>query len=382
MGVRSRKLQADRTLIALLLGLLALGLGGCYGVEVGELAEEAISPADKFLDVAHVSGDTFVVVGYKGKILRTTDAGKTWAALPRPTTWTLTDVEFEGEYGWAVGQRGTIVHSRDGGQTWTPQTSGTDVLLMAISINPDKLHAWISGDFSTVISTDNGGETWNAKIIDVSQVGLTEDMALAIPDVIYYDVFFLDDQKTGWLVGEYGQIRHTSDGGKTWGSQHGSLLQTLKFPDVMSLPALFRIRFWDEQNGLAVGASGDIIGTKDGGRSWHFVSKEGTRGAMALKQGQPQLAEEVPDSHIYNLTIDRSQNGSQVVAVGAGGMVIHSSDTESWQTSKLDADIYTWINGIDINESGKGILVGGVGLILRTEDRGETWLLVEDGAEM
>jgi photosystem II stability/assembly factor-like uncharacterized protein len=376
IGVRSRKPQADRTLIALFLGLLALGLGGCHGVEVGDLPEAMISPADKFLDVAHVSGDTFVIVGYKGKVLRTTDAGRTWEEVPRPTGWTLTDVEFSGEYGWAVGQNGTILHSRDSGQTWTPQTSGTDVLLMAISVNSDRLHGWVTGDYSTVISTNNGGETWNAKRIDVSQVGLTEDMALAIPDVIYYDVFFLDDNKTGWLVGEYGQIRSTHDGGKTWGDQHGSILETMKFKEVLSLPALFRIRFWDSQNGLAVGAGGDILGTKDGGETWRYIAKEGTQGAMALK-GEPNLAEEVPNSHLYSLVIGPSRNGRQVVAVGAGGVVIHSSsETEKWQPSKLAADTYTWINGLDINESGKGVLVGGKGLILRTEDRGETWLTV------
>jgi photosystem II stability/assembly factor-like uncharacterized protein len=354
-----------------------MGLGGCQGVEVGELPEALISKADKFLDVAHVSGDTFVVVGYKGKVLRSTDAGKTWRGLPRPSKWTLTDVEFVGEYGWAVGQLGTIVHSRDGGQTWSPQKSGTDVQLMAVSFT-DKLHGGISGDFSTVITTDNGGETWNAKRIEVSQVGLTEDMALAIPDVIYYDIFFLDENN-GWMVGEYGNIRYTTDGGKTWGSQHQSLVDTLKFSDVMSLPALARIRFWDKQNGLAVGASGDIIRTEDGGQSWRFLAIEGERGAMGLK-GEPKLVTNIPPNHLYNLVVAPAGNNRQTVILGSGGLVMYSSDLQTWQPSQLSGDIYTWIHGIDINESGKGVLVGGTGLILRTEDWGKTWLASEGAA--
>jgi len=373
-GVGVRWLRGERPLIALLLGLVGLGLGGCHRADVGELAEKPISPADKFLDVAYAEGDTFVVVGYRGKVLRSTDAGKTWQeVVPRPTDWTLTDVEFEGEYGWAVGQGGAILHSRDSGKTWSLQSSDTDVHLMSVSFI-DKLHGWVSGDLSTVASTDNGGETWNVQRIDVSQVGLNPDMALAIPDLIYYDVFFLDEQN-GWLVGEYGNIRHTTDGGKTWDSQHQSLLDLLIFRDVMSLPPLARIRFWDSQRGLIVGASGDILGTEDGGQTWGFIAKEGKRGVMTLKKGTPELAENVPPLHLYNL-VGSTENG-RVVVVGAGGVVMHSSDHETWEASKFPIDIYTWINGIDINEEGKGVLVGGKGLLLRTEDGGQTWLETE-----
>ena len=126
---------------ALLLGSLtaALVAGGCHRVEMAELTEETISQADKFFDVAHVSGDTFVIVGYRGKVLRSTDAGNTWQEVERPTEWSLTDVDFVGEHGWAVGHNGTVVHTRDGGQTWSPQPSDTDVTLMAVNFAPDRL---------------------------------------------------------------------------------------------------------------------------------------------------------------------------------------------------------------------------------------------------
>ena len=375
-GVGFRRLPGDRTLIALLLGLLVVGLGGCHRVEVGKLEEKPISTADKFFDVAHANGDTFVIVGYRGEVLRSTDAGKTWQEVPRPTELSLTDVEFVGEYGWAAGQGGMIVHSRDCGQTWNTQPSNTDVTLMAISFAPDKLHGWASGDLSTVVSTENGGETWSAQRIEVSQVGLTEDIALAIPDLIYYDVHFLNE-KEGWMVGEYGNIRHTTDGGKTWDSQHQSLLDqmTRASRDVMALPALFRIRFWDSQKGLAIGASGDIIGTQDGGQYWYFIAKEGDRGALSLQQ--PRLVENVPPVHLYNLFLDPSPNGP-VVVVGASGVAMQSSSGgATWEISKLPLEIYTWINGADFNENGKGVVVGGKGLILRTEDWGKTWLLPE-----
>jgi photosystem II stability/assembly factor-like uncharacterized protein len=54
-----------------------------------------------------------------------------------------------------------------------------------------------------------------------------------------------------------------------------------------------------------------------------------------------------------------------------------SSGGATWEISKLPVEIYTWINGADFNENGKGVVAGGKGLILRTEDWGKTWLLPE-----
>ena len=36
-----------------------------------------------------------------------------------------------------------------------------------------------------------------------------------------YDVQFIDP-KTGWIVGEFGKIYHTKDGGETWTEQQES----------------------------------------------------------------------------------------------------------------------------------------------------------------
>ena len=158
---------------------------------------------------------------------------------------------------------GEVPITHDGGKTWTKQESSTEKTLFAVSFI-DKLHGWASGDESTYVWTDNGGESWNVERIEVSQVGLNRDMSLAVPDIIYYGIYFLDAQH-GWMVGEYGNIRNTTDGGATWGSQHGSLLDELRAmgvraSDVMSLAAFFRVHFTDPMNGLIMGGGGAVIG--------------------------------------------------------------------------------------------------------------------------
>ncbi|MEW6300551.1 MAG: YCF48-related protein [Thermodesulfobacteriota bacterium] len=339
----------------------ALGTAGCHGTPQLQFKDELIVRTDKFFDVAHVSGDTFVTVGYNGRILRTEDAGRTWKEVESPTDYSLNQVTFVDDYGWAVGHRGEIIHSRDGGKTWAKQQADTDKTIFSVSF-VDKLRGWGCGDESTLVWTDNGGETWHAQRIEVSQVGLSEETSLAVPDIIYYSIQFVDQQH-GWMVGEYGNIRYTSDGGKTWDSQHGSLLDALAEQggnrDVMTLGAWFRVHFTDVNNGILVGAGGAVAVTDNGGQQWRWVSREGQK-------------PDVPNLHVYDIDFP-GQNG-RLVAIGTNGLVLTSANSgRDWQPAKVPDGVFTWLNGIDFGDNGKGVLVGGKGIILLTDDGGQSW---------
>jgi photosystem II stability/assembly factor-like uncharacterized protein len=226
----------------------------------------------------------------------------------------------------------------------------------------DKMHGWACGDQSTILLTDNGGETWKVERIEVSDVGLSEDTRMAVPDLIYYSLQFIDSQN-GWMVGEYGNIRHTSDGGKTWDSQHESLLDEIAekggFKDVMTLGAFFHVHFTDANNGIVVGAGGAVAVTNNGGKKWHWITREGEK-------------QDVPNMHLYNVATP-GQDG-RVVATGTNGLVLTSSNSGAdWQPAKIPGGVYTWINGLTFGEGGKGVMVGGKGLILLTDDGGQSW---------
>ena len=68
------------------------------------------------------------------------------------------------------------------------------------------------------------------------------------------DVYFLD-ATTGYIVGDSGLIMKSETGGLTWTIQHGN--DTMRFN---------RIRFFDQNHGLAVGT--DLMRTTDGGNTW------------------------------------------------------------------------------------------------------------------
>lgn len=108
---------------------------------------------------------------------------------------------------------------------------------------------WVVGDYGTILHTEDGGETW-----DVQESGTEHALK---------SIFFVND-KQGWVVGKGGVILHTEDGGKTWINQgNGNLI-------------LNQVFFLNGMEGWAVGNSGPgldkpkgiILHTVDGGRNW------------------------------------------------------------------------------------------------------------------
>ena len=47
-----------------------------------------------------------------------------------------------------------------------------------------------AGDKSTLVETTDGGATWQARKIAQSREGVSEDIALAVQDPIFYDIEF------------------------------------------------------------------------------------------------------------------------------------------------------------------------------------------------
>ena len=122
---------------------------------------------------------------------------------------------------------------------------------------------------SILLKTVDAGKTWTLhKLATASQEHLSAEDAVASQDPVLYDVQFLDD-KNGWVVGEFGRICHTTDGGLTWTEQQGSLIGGEIF-DALDLPTFFGVQFTNLQNGVAAGLDGKIARTQDGGRPGHL----------------------------------------------------------------------------------------------------------------
>ena len=348
---------------ALALVLCALG---CHPeVEMIPLADRTIYTTDRFYDVQALGPDRAVVVGYSGKIVETTDGGRTWVGLPSGSDVALYSVHFvDQDVGWVTGQDGLILHTTNGGKTWEKQESnaffedretGKQSLFLFGVHATDRDHAWAVGDRSILTSTSDGGKTWTARKIAM-ETDLSGGQSLAASDPIFYDVQFID-AKHGWIVGEFGKIVYTENGGETWSEQEKTLLEGSNIFDLLDLPTMFGVNMLDAQNGLAVGLEGHIARTKDGGKRWTYEEVQ-----VDYPLVDPLFSvHQFPDGTAW--------------ASGSAGEVIHrDAGADTWSRAKLGQDVLTWLRSLSFSDKEHGWMVGGYGLIYRTTDGGKTWL--------
>ena len=344
--------------------VLSLSSACKEAVEEVPLSTNIVAITDKFYDVEAFSADKALVVGYAGKIILTTDGGQSWQAKDSGTDAALYSIAFPDEHnGWISGQDGILLHSKDGGETWQKQDSQIGYPIFALSFI-DATRGWAAADRATYLKTTNGGETWESGYIQASLEGVGADATLALADPVFYDIQFLD-ANTGWIVGEFGKIYHTTDGGQNWAEQQNSLLGQAGFTDALNLPTLFGVAFTDARHGVAVGLEGKIVTTTDGGQQWNFVGQGETDGA--LFDAEPLYA-----PHLVSVDGNGAGSGSGWI-VGGAGRVLRLQDG-IWTPTSIGMPIATWLRAIDFYDADHGWIVGGYGAIIRTTDGGKHWL--------
>jgi photosystem II stability/assembly factor-like uncharacterized protein len=160
-----------------------------------------------------------------------------------------------------------------------------------------------------------------------------------------YGVSF-SDANTGTAVGETGAIHRTTDGGETW--QHQTSGTTQHLMDVYMSSAL---------TGTAVGFGGTILRTENGGDTWLPQTSGTTRS-------------------LHDVCFTDPANGT---VVGSGGTILTTADGGiSWmqQNTGSNASLF----GVFFCDSLSGYAVGNSGKILRTEDGGDLWTTQPGGS--
>lgn len=150
------------------------------------------APADRPLVGVTQAGKALIAVGSRGLIIRSEDGGSEWSQCDVPVQSDLLAVHFPSEQrGWAVGHDGVVLHSSDGGRTWVRQLDGRSARVA------------FEEYYSAAATSDS---TALARI----QQNLGNG-----PTLPFLDVWFEDEQR-GFIVGSFGLIAATVDGGKTW----------------------------------------------------------------------------------------------------------------------------------------------------------------------
>jgi photosystem II stability/assembly factor-like uncharacterized protein len=156
------------------------------------------------------------------------------------------------------------------------------------------------------------------------------------------------DPKNGWAVGNTGIVVHTADGGGTWSMQTTGTVQNL-----------YSVFFFDAKIGWAVGA-GVIIRTTDGGVSW-------------------SMDESSTPADLHSVIFVDTENGWAVGETCCSDVpyLLHTTDGGvSWIRQSFPGDQKVGLSAVAFLNPGKGWIVGGgtvAGVLLQTTDSGKTW---------
>lgn len=310
-----------------------VGYASCYAGEMlksvdGGLTWQGVGPFDQLVliqDIHFYDVDLGVGVGNGGEVIRTTDGGATWDSIPTNTTYSMVDLDVQGDTMVACGNFGRLIRSTDAGLTWTViQVGNTDHQSITLT-SSGKALLGTNGRIHT--STDMGANwellvegTWHTRINKVSF--MDADTGVAI----------------GWQTSggfETGLLR-TTNGGRHW-SKAGS--------------GGLGVHLTAEGFGCLGGGNGVFARTSDG-----FVTRTGANG--------PSVAIRCTWSFDANTHL---VGGGSV----AGGIYRTTNAGTSW-TRVLDVGNIQ-INDLWFVDDQNGYAVGEFGDNYRTVDGGITW---------
>jgi photosystem II stability/assembly factor-like uncharacterized protein len=341
-----------------MLPLLAAAVGWvspAFAVDLLELPAVQTGQATKalLLDVTTRGPEGFVAVGEYGVIIVSEDGGESWTQAQVPASVALNGVYFPtAESGWAVGHDGLILHSADGGHTWQKQLDGHQLNEQIIPVAErivEKFRARVEA-LQAGETDEQGGEEGAAEdaefLLEDAEFMLEEaefmlegsmDDVDAGPVRPLLDVWFRNPME-GFVVGSYGMLLHTVDGGQTWElvSDRIGSAQAFHLNQIVSAPdgALF-----------IAGESGYVYRSTDGGESWETL-RPGYEGSF------------------YGIVIVPGDGGEyELLAYGLRGNLFSSSDKgDSWSQEDSGTTI-TLTTGMALPDRSV-VLAGQAGLIL------------------
>jgi photosystem II stability/assembly factor-like uncharacterized protein len=277
------------------------------------------------------------MVGELGRIFHTADGGQTWERQDAGTKRPLLAIScVDARTVWIAGKEGIVYGTTDAGATWTEAKTGSNRHVFALEFaGRDRGHG--AGDFGTMIHTEDGGKTWTSMRVP-PEVQLPEsafDTGVDPGDINLYGISYADPDHL-WVVGEFGTIMASDDGGRTFRQQHSPIESTLS-----------GVHFVDPQHGWAVGIDNAILHTDDGGTTWNAQT--------------PPIAQR----SFYDVMVA----GDRGWIVGNAGTVLKSGDGgATWQVEPLPIQLAAnWVRSIALLPSGHGLAVGAEGLVFRLD---------------
>jgi photosystem II stability/assembly factor-like uncharacterized protein len=322
-------MRAKRNTSSIVVALAACCLGWAAWASAAtnaldQPAMECRRPEQAVLLDVTTAGPRVIAVGERGVIVYSDDAGQTWQQAKVPTSVSLTAVQFvTPKLGWAVGHSGVVLHSEDGGQTWTRQLDGR----VAASLALEQAQANINAAGAAGAKADAA-----RRLADAQR--LVDDG----PGKPFLALHF-ENEQSGFVVGAYGLIFRTTDGGKSW----QPWMSHLDNPKGLHINAIHAV---DNTIYLA-GEQGLFFRSTDGGETFTRLAPgyEGSYFALAaLPSGE-------------------------VIVAGMRGNAYWSADQGKTFT-KIDSPLPVSVSAITELSDGRLLFANQAGLVLESRDEG------------
>jgi photosystem II stability/assembly factor-like uncharacterized protein len=311
--------------------------------------------------------DTGYASCYGGEMLKSVDSGLTWQGVgPFDQLVLMYDLHFfNTQEGVAVGSGGEVIRTTDGGETWDSIPSPTTYSMLGMAVQGDVVVA--CGNWGRVMRSMDRGQTWT-----LTQVGNTDHRSVALSPGGH------------GILGTDGRIQCSTDMGQNWAVTNEGTWHTV----------LNKVAFQNDQVGVAVGwlTSGGLesglLRTTDGGHHWSKAGAGGLgvhlspTGAGCLGGGSGSFAS-TTDAFATRSTINGPNVAirctwsmdalTHLVGGGAvyGGIYRTGNGGITW-TKVLDVGNIT-ISDLWFVNSQQGYAVGEYGDDYRTMDGGLTW---------
>lgn len=330
-------------------------------------------------DVKWINANVGYIAANALGVMKTTNGGLTWTKLTLPSTGKyailrIRDLSFIDEnIGYAVGARNQFIKTNDGGATWDTLSSGfphapdnSNNYIAGVHFHTAQ-QGWIVNEAGNVRMTTDGGKTW------VAQNSITGSNVM--------NMAFAKDGMTGVYAGQLPNlIAKTTDGGSTW----TNLL------DEGVSDNLRAITFADPTKGYAVGENGSIAYTDNGGTAWAKKNSGVSRILNSVAFASATQGWIVGDSGTVlkttdgvnwtNVSVTTNENFNDVIfkTVSNGWIVGSSGSILKYNGSTWVAQISGTtqkLNAVYFADANNGWIAGDNGTILKTVNGGSNWTM-------
>lgn len=262
-------------------------------------------------DIAIISPTQIIAAGNNGKLIRTTNGGNNWSAMPFPVTSDILSLYFNGTTGFAGCRNSKIYKTVNGGVNWTEISTNSAYPVTSISFVSGTV-GYLGDGYGTIQKTTDAGLHWFNVYV--------------MPG--YSAKVYMLDATRGWAADTYGYVIRTTNGGTNFLSVR------------INTDTLSSIHFISSTLGFAAGDAGKIFRSVNGGANWTQLTTSTTAKLKCI--------------HCVNTNL--------IYATGNNGTILYTTNggTNWLSQSKTTNNL----NAVKFINNSEGIIAGDNGTLL------------------